>query len=98
EIKFFGQVLFAVAADSIASARAAAKLAVVEYEDLPAILTIDEAVAAKSYVAEPHEMRRGDPRAAIAAAPERLSGRLTMGGQDHFYLEGQVSLALPMED
>ena len=60
EIKFFGQVLFAVAADSIASARAAAKLAVVEYEDLPAILTIEDAVAARSFVAEPHEMRRGE--------------------------------------
>jgi len=98
EIKFHGQVLFAVAAETIAAARAAAKLAIVDYEDLPAILTIDEAVAAGSFVVEPHVMRRGDPAAALAAAPQRLAGRLTIGGQDHFYLEGQVSLVLPMED
>jgi xanthine dehydrogenase large subunit len=98
QVQFHGQVLFAVAAESFALARAAAKLAVIEYEDLPAILTIEAALAAKSYVLEPHVMRRGDAKAAIAAAPHRLAGRLHIGGQDHFYLEGQVSLALPMED
>ena len=45
-----------------------------------------------------HEMRRGDPEAALAGAPHRLSGRISMGGQEHFYLEGQVALALPGED
>jgi xanthine dehydrogenase large subunit len=98
EVQFHGQVLFAVAAESFEMARAAAKLAIVEYEDLPAILTIEGALAAKSFVLEPHVMRRGNAKAAIAAAPERLQGRLHLGGQDHFYLEGQVSLALPMED
>jgi xanthine dehydrogenase large subunit len=98
KIEFHGQVLFAVAADSIAAARAAAKLAVVEYEDLAPILTIEEALEKQSFVLEPHVMRRGDAAAAIAAAPHRLQGRLHIGGQDHFYLEGQVSLAVPMED
>ncbi len=98
EVMFHGQVLFAVAAESFAAAREAAKLAVVEYEELPAILTIEEALAAGSFLLPPHVMRRGDSKAALAAAPHRLRGRIGIGGQDHFYLEGQVSLALPMED
>ncbi|HXQ40340.1 MAG TPA: xanthine dehydrogenase molybdopterin binding subunit [Candidatus Udaeobacter sp.] len=98
EVQFHGQVLFVVAADSLDAARAAAGLAAVEYEDLPAILTIEQALAAKSFVLEPHVMRRGDVQAALAAAPHRLKGRIRMGGQDHFYLEGQVSLAIPQED
>ena len=98
EILFHGQVLFAVAAESFETAREAAKLAVVEYEDLPAILDIETALAAKSFVLDSHVMRLGDSAAALKAAPERLKGRLEIGGQDHFYLEGQVSLAIPMED
>ncbi len=98
EVQFHGQVLFTVAAESLDQARAAAGLAVVEYEDLPAILTIEQALAAKSFVLEPHVMQRGDLKAALAAAPHRLKGCIRMGGQDHFYLEGQVSLAIPMED
>jgi xanthine dehydrogenase large subunit len=97
-VAFRGQVIFAVVAESIAAARAAARLAVVEYEDLPPLLDLDAALAAKSFVLPPYAMRRGDPEKAIAAAPHRLSGRIEIGGQDHFYLEGQVSLALPQED
>jgi xanthine dehydrogenase large subunit len=98
EVVFHGQVLFAVAAESFAAARAAAKLAVVEYEDLPAILSVEDALYVDSSLLPPHVMRRGDAEAALAASPERLRGRSRIGGQDHFYLEGQVSLALPMED
>jgi xanthine dehydrogenase large subunit len=98
EVLFHGQVLFAVAAESFEAARNAAKLATVEYDDLPAILGIEEALAAKSFVLESHVMRLGDSVSALKAAPERLKGRIEMGGQDHFYLEGQVSLAIPMED
>jgi xanthine dehydrogenase large subunit len=98
EVVFFGQVLFAVAAESFGAAREAAKLAVVEYEELPALLTIEAALAAGSFLLPDHEMRRGQPRRAIDTAPERLKGRISIGGQDHFYLEGQVSLALPQED
>jgi xanthine dehydrogenase large subunit len=98
EVVFLGQVLFAVAAESFESARAAAKLAVVEYEELPALLTVEAALQAGSFLLPDHVMRRGDAAAAIAAAPERLGGRIDIGGQDHFYLEGQVSLALPQED
>ena len=98
EVEFHGQVLFAVAADSLDAARTAAGLAKVAYEDLPAILTIEQALAAKSFVLDPHVMKRGDVQAALATAPHRLTGRIRMGGQDHFYLEGQVSLAIPQED
>jgi xanthine dehydrogenase large subunit len=98
KVEFVGQVLFAVAADDIATARAAARLAIVEYEDLPPVLTVEQALAQGSFVLDSHSMRRGDAAAALAAAPHRLQGRLHIGGQDHFYLEGQVSMAIPLED
>ncbi len=49
-------------------------------------------------VTDPLTLRRGDAKAAIAAAPRRLTGRMRIGGQEHFYLEGQVALAMPGED
>jgi len=98
EVQFVGQVLFAIAAESIEAAVAAAKLAVVEYADMEPILTIEQALEKQSTVLDSYEMRRGDAAAALQAAPNRLRGRIAMGGQDHFYLEGQVSLAIPLED
>ncbi len=97
-VEFVGQVLFAVAAETLERARAAAKLAVVEYEDIEPILSIDAARERQSYVLDPYVMRRGDAAATIGASPHRLRRNLSIGGQDHFYLEGQVSLAIPMED
>jgi xanthine dehydrogenase large subunit len=97
-VEFVGQALFAVAAETIEQARSAAKLAVVEYEDIEPILSIDVARDRQSYVLDPYVMRRGDAAAAIATSPHRLQRSLSIGGQDHFYLEGQVSLAIPMED
>src|SRR5205823_12550671 len=78
--------------------RAAARLAVVEYEDRPAILTIDAAMESKSLLEPPYSMQRGDAKAAIAASPHALEGRMYVGGQEHFYLEGQVAFAVPGED
>jgi len=98
EIHFHGQVLFAVAADSREIARRAVRLAEIEVEELPAVLDYDEAMKHKSWVAEPHEMRRGDPAQAIEQSAHRLQGELRLGGQDHFYLEGQASMAVPLED
>ncbi|MEL7030119.1 MAG: molybdopterin cofactor-binding domain-containing protein, partial [Pseudomonadota bacterium] len=97
-VQYVGQCLFAVAATSVEAARAAAKLAQVDYENLPAQLTIAEARAAGSVIEPAQTMRLGDARAAIDAAPRRLSGQMDLGGQDHFYLEGQVALAIPKED
>jgi xanthine dehydrogenase large subunit len=97
-VEYWGQSLFAVAAETMAQARAAARLAVVAYEDRPAILTIAQALAANSLLEPPYTMQRGDAKAAIATAPRTLTGRIAIGGQEHFYLEGQVALALPGED
>jgi len=97
EVKFLGQPLFCVAAETLPKARAAAAMAVVEYEDLPPLLTADAALAAGSVIEPTQTMKLGDARAAIAAAPHRLAGRLQVGGQEHFYLEGQVALVVPGE-
>lgn len=97
-VAYVGQSLFAVVAETEAAARAAADLARVDYEDLPAILSIDQAMDAESWLEPPYQMARGDAEAAIEAAPHRLSGRIYIGGQEHFYLEGQAALVLPGED
>jgi xanthine dehydrogenase large subunit len=97
EILYPGQPLFVVAATSNRVARAAARLAKVEAEPLPALVTIAEAQAAGSVLEPAQVMARGDAEAALAAAPHRIQGRLEMGGQEHFYLEGQAALALPGE-
>ena len=98
EVHFHGQPLFAVIADSHLAARRAARLARVSYDDLPAILTIDQAMAAESWLEPPYVMARGDVAAALATAPKRLQGSIEIGGQEHFYLEGQAALAVPGED
>ena len=96
--EFHGQALFAVAATSLAAARAAAALAVIEYEPLPAILTLDEALAREDARVLPSRLIvRGAPETAIGRAPHRLSGILRIGGQEHFYLEGQIAVAHPGE-
>lgn len=94
-VEYEGQPVAAVAARTLAEARAAAKLVDVDYEPLPAVLTVEEALERELYVSPPQTMRRGDAVAALAAAPYRLNGELRCGGQDHFYLEGQVALAIP---
>ena len=96
-VEFAGQPVFAVAATDVASARRAAKLARYAIAPLPAILTIDDAMAAQSFVLPPVHVTRGDAAAAIAGAPHRLRGTVRCGGQDHFYLEGQIALAVPRE-
>lgn len=94
-VTYEGQPVAALAAPTLDAARAAARLINVDYEPLPAVLGIDAAIAAESYVAPPQRMQRGDARAALAAAPHRLKGEVRSGGQDHFYLEGQIALAQP---
>ena len=96
-VEFAGQPVFAVAAASVNAARRAVKLADLVITPLPAIVTIDDALAAQSYVLPPVHVTRGDAAAALDAAPRRLRGRFECGGQDHFYLEGQIALAIPRE-
>jgi xanthine dehydrogenase large subunit len=97
-VQYVGQPMFAVIADSFAAARRAARQATVDYAILPAILTPQEARRRQSYVLPPMHLQRGDPAAALAAAPRRLSGEFFVGGQEQFYLEGQISYAVPTED
>jgi xanthine dehydrogenase large subunit len=92
-----GQPLAAVAASTLDAARAAAKLVEVAYEPLPAVLSIEEAMARESFVSPPQLMQRGEIEPALSGAPLRLAGELRCGGQDHFYLEGQIALAVPGE-
>ena len=98
EVQYAGQPLFAVAATSRATARRAVLRANLRFDELPALLDVRSALAAGSFVVPSKSLVRGDAAAAIEAAPHRLAGSVTMGGQDHFYLEGQVALALPQED
>ncbi|QNM94813.1 xanthine dehydrogenase molybdopterin binding subunit [Chitinimonas koreensis] len=98
EVQYVGQSIFAVIAEDMRIARRAAKLAKVEYEELPAYLDVDAALAQESYVLPSERMVRGDPQAALAAAPHRLKGTVRHGGQDHFYLETHIAYALPKED
>jgi xanthine dehydrogenase large subunit len=97
-VQYVGQSLFAVAARSVREARRALRLARVTYAELPALVTADAAAAAGSFVLPTETLRRGDAQAALAVAPLRLSGHVPVGGQDHFYLEGQVAFALPKSD
>jgi xanthine dehydrogenase large subunit len=97
-VEYVGQSLFGVAAVSYEAARYAATLAKVEYEPLPALLDIRAALAAKSFVLPTETIVRGEPQAMLTRAANRLQGSLTIGGQDHFYLEGQIAVALPQED
>ncbi|HEY4191441.1 MAG TPA: molybdopterin cofactor-binding domain-containing protein, partial [Mesorhizobium sp.] len=99
KVLFHGQPIFCVLAKTREQARHAARLARIEYEELPAIIDIWDLDSAKDrQVTTPLILKRGDAAAAIAAAPRRIKGRMKLGGQDHFYLEGQVSLAVPGED
>ena len=97
-VHYIGQPVFLVIATSHHLARRAAAKASVTYAELPALLTIDEALAANSRFEQgPIIWAKGDASAAIAAAPHVVEGTFNVGGQEHFYLEGQVAAALPLE-
>jgi xanthine dehydrogenase large subunit len=98
KVEFLGQAVAVVVARDMLYAREAAKKAKVQVKELPAILTIDEAMAQGSFVMPPKGITRGDADAAIAAAPHRLQGRTHCGQQEQFYLEGQITYAVPRED
>lgn len=97
-VQFIGQPVFLVVATSHLAARKAARLGKVDIEPLPAILTIDEAVAAKSHFEEgPRIYEKGDAKTAFGRSENVLEGSIDIGGQEHFYLEGQAAAALPQE-
>ena len=96
-VQYVGQAVFAVAATSVDAARRAAKLATIDYEELEPILDIRQAIDAGSFVLPSETIARGDSAAAIRKAEHSLAGSVSLGGQDQFYLEGQIALALPRE-
>ena len=98
EVFYVGQPVFAVLSSNQTDARKAARKPVIEYETLPAILDVVEGKKAESWVLPPMHLRRGDADAALASSPHRLSGEIEVGGQEQFYLEGQISYAVPKED
>lgn len=97
EILYPGQPLFLVAATSTNAARRAARLGKAKVEPLPALVTIADARAANYEIEKTQIMARGGAEAGLAAATHRLTGSVAMGGQEHFYLEGQAALATPGE-
>ena len=98
KIEFYGQPIFAVAAVDYVSAQRAVKLAKITYKEEKPLLDLQEAIDQHIYVRPPHGMRCGDAAKAIEAATNRIQGSLSIGGQDHLYLEGQVSIAIPEEN
>ncbi|QAX28829.1 xanthine dehydrogenase molybdopterin binding subunit [Leisingera sp. NJS204] len=98
-VNYVGQPVFLVVADSHRNARIAARKGQVDYAEEPALLTLDAALAADSRFEEgPRIYAKGDAAAAIAAAPRMIEGTFELGGQEHFYLEGQAAMAWPQED
>ncbi|WP_163267516.1 xanthine dehydrogenase molybdopterin binding subunit [Chelativorans alearense] len=99
DVQFLGQPVFAVIAQTREAARRACRLAKVEYEEKPALIDIAEVEPQGArLVTKPLMLARGTAAEAIRAAPRRIKGRMRVGGQDHFYLEGQIAFALPGED
>ncbi|SEK54810.1 xanthine dehydrogenase, molybdenum binding subunit apoprotein [Roseateles sp. YR242] len=100
ELRYLGQPVFAVIATNRELARRAAAMArqALQVETLPPVLTAREAHALGQYVVPPMHLNRGDAASALAQAPHRLEGEWSVGGQEQFYLEGQISYALPQEN
>lgn len=97
-VHFIGQPIFLVVAASHDAARRAARLATIEYEDLPALLTPEAAHQAGRYVLPPMHLQRGEPEQKLATAAHREQGHIRLGGQEQFYLEGQIAYAVPKEN
>ncbi|MBU2154461.1 MAG: xanthine dehydrogenase molybdopterin binding subunit [Gammaproteobacteria bacterium] len=98
KVEYVGQVVIAVGADSLETARKAAMAAIIEYEDLEPVLDVVDALRKKHFVLDSHQHKIGNSSAELATAPRRLQGSLHIGGQEHFYLETQISSVMPTED
>ena len=96
-VEHVGQVIGLVVARSVMQARRAARKVALAIEPLPAILTIADALQAKSYVLPPVFVNRGHAQEALNTAKHTLTGAFEVGGQEHFYLEGQIAYAVPHE-
>jgi xanthine dehydrogenase large subunit len=97
KVEYVGQVVGLVIADTVMQARRAARKVQLAIEPLPAVLSVREAMEAQSFVLPPVVVKRGDAEQALKASKHQISGRFEAGGQEHFYLEGQIAYALPLE-
>lgn len=97
EVTFIGQAIALIAAETEEAALEAEKLISIEYEPLPAILTIESAMAANATLAPARKIESGDAESALKVAPHVIKGELTTGAQEHWYLETQTALAIPGE-
>ena len=98
KVEYYGQPLFAVAAITTELARKAVLKAKVVYHSLKPIITIKDAIKNKSYIVKPKTIIKGNPFIEIRDSKNYLKGNFTTGSQEHFYLEGQVALSIPIED
>ena len=92
-----GQPIVVLAGDSREALRAARAAVRLEMEALPAIFSIDDAIAGNHVIGQPRRIARGDVDGAFKAAPHVLEGTFRTGGQEHFYLETQAALAVPSD-
>lgn len=98
EVQFAGETVALVAAINRDVAVKAKLLIEVKYQELPAVLTIDEAKTKKSFIAGTRKIERGDVEKVLKHSPYKIEDRIVIRGQDHFYLESQVAVAYPKED
>ncbi|KAH4969580.1 hypothetical protein HBH77_108800 [Parastagonospora nodorum] len=95
EVFTVGQPIGMVLADTAKHAEQAARAVKIEYEELPAIFTIEEAIEHESYFQHFRHIQKGDTEKAFAEADHVFTGTARMGGQEHFYLETNACLAVP---
>ncbi len=96
--EYYGQPLFAVAAKSNEQARKAILKAKVSYKKLKPIITIKEALKNKNFISKPKKISKGKPFLSLKNAKNYLKNNFTTGSQEHFYLEGQVAMTIPLEE
>ena len=98
EVHFVGEVVAVVGAETKEALAKGLAAVVVEWQKLPDIRTVVEAVAAKSFIGSERMIATGDAAAELARSPHRIAGTLEIGGADHFYLESQAAVVYPRED
>ncbi|SVD47012.1 uncharacterized protein METZ01_LOCUS399866, partial [marine metagenome] len=98
KIEFYGQPLFAVAANTTELARKAVLKAKIIYKELKPIVTIQESLNKKKLLFKVRKIKRGNATKILSKSKNKLKGNFTTGSQEHFYLEGQAAFVIPKED
>ncbi len=96
--QYAGEPIALLVGENLVDVQFAKALVQVEYEDLPAVMSIDEAIEKKSFIADKRFITKGDFDSAIKKCDHQLKGQLRIQGADHFYLESQATIAYPLED